>query len=648
MSALKGWMLVALAFVLSACGGGGGDSGSNGSVTGGGTTTGSPSLSVSVVDSTGNTTTNIDFSGGYKARAVLRDAKGVVVNSKLVTFTLAGGIAVLTPSTALTDAGVAEVGISPASVASQGATTLKAVATINGTAVEGEADFAVQSASVSLSPVRLGSNSLLTAGNTSVAVTASIAGVAAGSTPVLVNFSTTCGRINGRNAVDSPVSVTTDGSGVASASYDAVSASGSSCSGNVTVTATTAGAPPVSATLAVAAPVAESIVFIGASPEQIFIAGSGAIDKSTVTFKVLSNANAALGNVPVSFTLVNNSTGVTLSSPTGTTNSNGEVSVSVFSGTLPGPVKVRATLNSNTFAESQNLTVASGPPSQRFMSLAVETFNIEGHERDGTPTVLTARVADRQGNPVQDGTVVNFTAEAGQVARSCTTSAASGISKCSVLFESQNPRPVDGRVSVLAYLEGTDDYLDNDSSNSYTAGDTLRDQGHAFRDDNEDDVYQLTELSIPRGGSLTCSGAGDSQPTVANTCDGLLSTTVRKQAVILFASSHPVDPTVGPSTLSPTLIEFDLRSVNNPLLPMPAGTTLQATPSDQTSANGLTCTVVRISGSPVINVVPGNSPAEDLATSHAIELKDCATGDRVLLDVDTPSGVNSSYSFSLP
>jgi hypothetical protein len=298
------------------------------------------------------------------------------------------------------------------------------------------------------------------------------------------------------------------------------------------------------------------------------------------------------------------------------------------------------------FALTSNLTVASGPASQRFMSLSVQTFNIEGWNRDGTATTLTVRVADRQGNAVQDGTVINFTAEGGQVGSSCQTKQANNISSCSVDFVSQNPRPAGGRASVLAFINGTKDYVDVNFNNRFDAGtDTLVDIGDAYRDDNENGSFDTGEFRIPRGGSLACAGSGEPFPAVANTCDNQLATTVRQQAVILFSSTQPL---VTNLQVSSGQVSFILGSIDNPLLPMPAGTTVTATASDTTPSNQVGCAIARTINSTVPNVNPTSNPAADLTTPHGAVLSGCARGDQVVFDIAPPSGLVTTFSVTIP
>jgi hypothetical protein len=344
--------------------------------------------------------------------------------------------------------------------------------------------------------------------------------------------------------------------------------------------------------------------------------------------------------VPVQFSIITNPGGVGLGSTgatapvTVTTDSQGLASVSVFSGTIPGPVKVRAALVSDAtvFAETQNLSVSSGPPSQRFMSLSVSTFNIEGWDVDGTPTTLTARVADRQGNPVDDGTVINFTTEGGQVASSCATQKVNGISQCSVNFISQNPRlDPNGRFSVLAFAAGTKDYDDVNGNNIYDAGDVLHDIGEAYRDDNEDGAFEPGEFVVPRGGSNSCAGSGEPFPARANTCDGQLATTVRQQAVIMFSSSNPAPLNI--VKFDDNQLSFTMGSADHPNLPMPAGTTVSA------EVSGGSCAVDKIFGTTVPNVNPTTDPNANLQTAHLITFKNCTTGNTVAVQIGTPGGV---------
>lgn len=647
------WALACV--VLASCGGGGGSGGGSGSGgSGGGTTTPAISVSVALTNAAGQVVTSITAGNAYQAKATVKDASGVAVANRTVTFSINNtAIAVLSQTTALTDAsGVAAISISAASFTASGAATLTAsvdLPSTTGTNVTGQGtvDFAVAAAGLTLSPISIATSSLAAGGNTQLSVTALVNNAPLTGTPVNVAFSVSCGRINGSEASGGGVSVATNGSGVAAANYTSVNADGSLCSGNVNITATSAGAAARVATITVAAPIANAISFVSAQPNQIFVAGSGNAEQAVITFKVLAASNTPLAGVSVLFSIVENPGGVGLnaSGATGpvtvTTDQSGLVSISVFSGTIPGPVKVRAALASSpsVFAETQALTIASGPPSQRFMSLSASSHNIEGWAVDGTPTTLTVRIADRQGNAVVDGTTVNFTAEGGQVANSCTTVTVNKISSCSVDFRTQNPRTVGGRVSVMAYLAGEKDYDDLNGNNIFDAGDVMKQQGDAFRDDNENNAFDAGEFVVSRGGSLACAGSGGAFASRENTCNAGLTTTVRQTAVILFASSSPA---VADLAANPGGITFRLGSADNPLLSMPVGTVVSAT----TNADG--CTVGEVGGSPVVNTpaTPG-VPLEDLKTRVSIGLKGCAAGQTVNVKITSPGGLTTSFGVTL-
>jgi hypothetical protein len=169
--------------------------------------------------------------------------------------------------------------------------------------------------------------------------------------------------------------------------------------------------------------------------------------------------------------------------------------------------------------------------------------------------------------------------------------------------------------------------------------------GDAYRDDDEGGAYDSGkgEFLVPRGGSTSCAGSGEPFPARVNTCDTSLSTTVRQQAVILFSSSNPEFELVSASAGG---ISFKLRSLHNRMLPLPAGTTISAATTPATSDGK--CAVNQIYGSPVPNVQPGTDPAADLATTGVVTLKDCGTGDSVVVTVTVPSKLATSFFVSIP
>jgi hypothetical protein len=415
----------------------------------------------------------------------------------------------------------------------------------------------------------------------------------------------------------------------------------------------------------VSAPTTGSVTFISASPTQIYLTGSGATSQATLTFKALSNTGTALANWPVNLTLTGNPGGVTFGTQgntalvAGTTNASGLVTVTVFAGGTPGAVTIQATWNANSaiFTTSSGFSVASGPPRQSAMSLSMTNPNIEGWNIDGNTTQLTVRISDANGNAVPNGTVVNFVSSGGQINSTCTTALVATFSQCSVNFSSQNPRPTNGRVTVLAYLEGVKNYTDTNANNQYDSGtDTLSDQGDAYRDDNENGVYDSGEFVVSKGGVVTCVGAGGTTPKRVNTCTGLLPTTVRAQAIILLSSNLPLVAAVAGqasfTAITARGFNFTLNGTLQTLLPMPSATSISIT----SPVTG--CTVGTITPSAVQYVGGGIDPAANLGSVHSVTLTGTAAvgatpavtcaGATLTINTATPSGRQGSATVTVP
>ncbi len=636
-----------------------------------------PTISVRVFDRSGIATTNVSAAAGNVARALFVDGNARPLGGRRVSFSLSSqdaSLATLTPTsgTALTDvSGFASIQISPVSLSSAGAITIVASALADSGAVQGQVDVSVSASAIELTELTLGSTNLLSGANTPVAITARLVNGGAGAAGVNVVFSATCGQIQSV--------VIANGSGVANATYSGVLPDGSLCSGPVTINAVALGAVSRVATLVIAAPKANAITFIDPSFTQIFVKSSGAREQTVVQFKVFAGT-VPMANEPVVFSLGINPTASSLglagsaADVVVTTDSLGVASAPVFAGAIPGPLEVKATLQANTavFTVSRDLTVASGPPSQRYFSMSIQTNNIEGHQREGTPNRVTVRVADRQGNPVPDGTVINFSAEGGQIGRSCSTRIVlpdgagplvlpnNGVATCSVGFVSQFPRPDNRRVSVLAYAEGVKDFVDLNGNNQYDPGiDTLVDMGDAYRDDDETQAFESGEFVIPKLGTLPCAVlpipvpfAIAPTPSRQNTCTGqtVQQATVRDQRIIMFSSSSSLilfDGSSGVATVSSrnfpasTAVGVADAAAVQSLLPMPFGTVV----SGASPVDGCTVTV----GSNTVPNLVAAALGVDNRTRHPVTFKQCPSGAPFTLTTTTAEGLAvTTYGFTVP
>jgi hypothetical protein len=522
-------------FALAACGGGGGGASPFGGDAGGGTsgggtggTPGSPTIAVAL------SSTSVSSANPATVTATLKDAKGNAIGGQVVTFSVARGLAVTNVATALTNGGgTAVVVLSPASTAGAGADEVTASATLSGASITATTGFTVQATNVTISSFTPALSSLGFGGQTSL--TLGLTGASVGA-PVQLTVTSAC--VTAGKATLSPSKFTATTATVTLQYLDngcgAILASDS-------ITAFIDGTTQslaLSPALTIAAPAVSSVAFISATPQTIFLKGSGFTEASTVVFQVRDGNNNPLPNVSVSMHLLTLTGGVTIEGGTAdvvrNSDANGQVPVRVNSGTLPTPVRVSATIVGTSISTvSSNLSVAVGLPSQLNFSLSQGTKNIEGYNIDGTPNTYQIIAADRSGNPVPNGTSINFVAEGGQVEPIKQTVLVNGIARTTANFVSSEPRPVDGRVTITAYALGEESFIDLNGNNVYDPGEPFQDLGNIFKDRNFDGIFDpTTDEYIPLAVNNTsaCSVSNNgllaldaSIPSVPGTCDGVWS-----------------------------------------------------------------------------------------------------------------------------
>ena len=357
-----------------------------------------------------------------------------------------------------------------------------------------------------------------------------------------VTFTSTCEQEQPSKASFTNPIVTTS-TGTASTTYNA-----GGCVGNDPITATISIGniqKSASGSVTVAAASAGSIQFSSVDNTLIALQGTGSTaglpENTTVTFTVLDGSSAPVANENVTFSLNNTVGGITLSSYTATSNASGEVTTSVQSGTVATSVRIIATVDSNTSlaTTSDSIAVATGPPDQDSMSLSAETLNPRAWNVDGQIVKITARLADRFNNRIQDGTAVLFTTELGAIEASCTTIDGA----CSVEWESQNPKNDAGRNTILATVEGEESFVDLNANGVFDGADTFTDLAEAYLDTNENAQFDSGEpyVDFNSDGSWTpadgkYNGAGCAHAT---DCATKNSMTVRASLVLVMAEDVP-------------------------------------------------------------------------------------------------------------
>lgn len=553
---------------------------------GGGVVT-EPTVTLSLTDLTAGTTSNsLSFGQNLKATALVLDKTGKPVPNAIVSFEASpDSLVALIPDvgTALTGAdGKASIQLAQQSLTSAGAGTLTARSEVDGVGTADSENFSVSPASVSLEQMQVGRSPLSAYGTTSVSV--DVKGVP-NTVPVTVAFTSNCATLGKANLTPSVISL----NGKAIANYE-----DKGCARTDTITASVAGTSVSSSTsLQVEAPGVSSIRFMSASPETIVLKGTGSADfpeVSQVSFKVVDSNGAPIQNALVTFSLSTATGGILLESTAGSgpsetvtksTGADGLVQVTVQSGTIPTPVWVIASTTDSggkaITTQSVKLSISTGRPAQDRMSLAVETHNIEGLDYDGEKVGVTVRLSDRLGNPVPDGTSVNFIASGAQIGATCQTKAGA----CSVDFVSSNPR-LDGRIAILAYALGEESFTDLNSDNLYALaveGPNFTDLGNAFLDANENGLFDAGEQSIPYGsGNADCVNrlpTSPGAPSVGGTCDGVWGAAHVRQSNLIVLSGSQALLSQSSSSMEgkcSASLNFSLEDENGN--PMPKGTTL--------------------------------------------------------------------------
>jgi hypothetical protein len=489
---------------------------------------------------------------------------------------------------------------------------------------------------------------------------------AGGSTSLTVNFVTTDGVLF-TESVDVTFSSGCISTGLANVSGDSstntgtltVTYSATGCSGDDVVTATSIiGGSALSATgtVTVAAASVGSIEFTSANPPQIGLQGTGGVglsETSTVSFRVVDSTGGPVAGTDVDFSLNTNVGGIAFQPAMAESGVDGRVQTVIQSGTVATSLRVTATVSgTNISTQSSQLIITTGLPDQNSVSLAVECANVEAFNVDGVQNPVTVRLADRFGNPVPDGTAVTLNTEGGKISGGCsttTTNQESGV--CTVNWTSQDPRPINGRSSIVATAIGEESFTDVNGNGFFDDGDTFIPEGfdlnEAFRDDNENGIYDPGEFffdfdndnnyTVADGqfSGLLCggpTGAGDT----AGRCSPSSTIGISAGNVIIMSGSGAVilDDQGGTLTV-PGTVTFTIGDVRNQ--PMPAGTTVTASASDG-----------RIIG-PSEYEVPCTGFDGPLLFPFTVDTGSATPGDTgfLSLSVETPDGVVTSDILNL-
>ncbi len=203
-----------------------------------------------------------------------------------------------------------------------------------------------------------------------------------------------------------------------------------------------------------------SIVLVRQTYTSIGVRESGQNETTTLTFEVRDSSGNPIDinkAVTVNFYLgANPGGGLFIHPPSRKTNSLGQASVNVTSGTKAGIVQIIAEVNTETnLIRSKPVSVAihGGLPDHNHFSLAPEKLNFPGLVSYGLSNKISAYVGDKYSNPVKPGTVVYFSTTGGIIEGSATTDE---IGRATVQLISARPEPIHpnlgpGFASVTAF-----------------------------------------------------------------------------------------------------------------------------------------------------------------------------------------------------
>jgi hypothetical protein len=605
------------------------------------------------------------------AVATVTNTDGTPLANAVVTFSIGNAaLASINPSTAtaLTNSlGQATVGITSSGLSS-GATTITAASQFGSpvASYSSSVGFSVGAANVNISTPIFGAgvSPLSAFGTTSISVTVTSNGVPV-ATAQTVTFSSVCASAG--KASISATGTTTNG--VATSSYH-----DNGCAGNDTITATVSGMATASAILSVTAPTVGSLQFVSSTPQNLSLKGIGGIE-------VVDVGGNPLSGKTVSFDLSTSIGGIYLTpaavapSPFTTTisDSAGLATVTINAGVISTPVRVIAKTSGaggvTLTSQSSGLTITTGIPDNNNISLSSPKFNFEGWNIDGAKTTITARLADHFQNPIPDGTVINFTAEGGLIVGSCQTVS----SACTATFTSQNLRPTNGRVTVLAWALGNEGFTDVNGNGvadlapneMVDANGQSTDMPEAYVDYNENGIRDANEPFFDLNGNGIYDGADgqyngvlcNSSVSSSGTCSSTKMIDIREQAVIVMSSSSP--DTIGlikpsgaaaasvllpacdttPSDSSMPVQTYKVRVVDIHGNAMPAGTTISFAISNGSIVGTNNYVVPDTNG--CNSLYPGCPNGSANFETYSVSMKSDAS---MKIDASVSSGCNNTSS----
>jgi vacuolar-type H+-ATPase subunit F/Vma7 len=469
----------------------------------------------------------------------------------------------------------------------------------------------------------------------------------------LVTFGSNCvsqGQASFDNAIVSSLS------GLATTEYTPLGCTGTDqITASVTVNSVDITA---SVTVTIQADQVLGVQFVSATATQLSLKGLGGDETSALTFRLVGAQNAPIIGETVTFSVSPSTGGVIIVSGTESDVSDvsGEVSTIIRSGTTATTVEVTATHSaSSTSGLSDDITISTGIPVADRFSLSVSDFApLDAFRFDGIEVDFSIIASDQFGNPVPDGARVSFVApESGQITPSC----ALIDGRCTVTWLSSAPRPADLRVSIIAFMNGAESFVDKNGNNIFDAADLndFTDLPEPCVDENENSTCEPSAgeffADANEDGSRTAADGVWNGPCLsavnnAAICNTPESIVISKVAVLALSTNTPglvslgTFPAIGSSIdLTDGLVHAFTGMIigddnNNPL---PTGTTI--TFSDPDGA-------FNFSGNSSVQV-SDQAPTGPFGVSIITNGIPTPGGGRLVLNVDLPgTAVDAEFTWT--
>lgn len=640
---------LALAISLAACGGAGsfgdGQSGDTNNPTnpdnGGKAQHSQTASSIALVPS--STQVLADGSAPVRITAIVKNKSNVAIDNEVefsvdknATLVVEGKVATLTPN----DSGLGALTVTATSGEISKTITIDVIETVT----QAESDIKLGSSSgdtFKVGQLEIIDDNLDAGGKTSISVSLVDSknknALVSSETPVI--FTSTCASKEWAKFSDVRLNA-----GIATVDYEATG-----CSGVDTITATAivdGVAIKASSDITVKKAVIGSLEYNEAKPSNIGLKGMGLNEVSTVTFTARDVSGNPVINQEVEFSLSTQTGGITLTSDKAKTDANGQVSAKVHSGSKATTVRVKAKITidgKEIKTESRGLVISTGIADQNSFSISAETLNPEALNYDGVTSKIFVQAADHFNNPVPDGTAIYFTAEAGSVDPICLTDNGS----CTVTWKSGGQRPTDGRVTILASMQGEESFVDSNGNGLLDDSEAFTDLPEIYRDDNKNGSFDGTdELNDYNENGQFDAANGEYNGLLCNPANTVNKCSVDKNVYVGDDIELVMSGSQAKFSNLPTVFEipdgqdgsftFNLTDMNDQ--PLPAGTTVDLNISIGEDTTGAQPFNVISEGHWVIENTNSNSTEETVVIKNEIYSKESSV---LIITVTTPKGTVS-------